>query len=89
MALLINVQQSNVGVPFEQAYARITGYQGDKDSIVYHVFVSATQEARYTNARDVISYSYRTAAPAEGQLLIPYLYEDLKTRPEFVGSVDC
>ena len=50
MALKISIPTSNVGVPFTDAYARITNIFGNKDQVQYQVSVSANADARQANA---------------------------------------
>lgn len=87
MALKIAISESTVGVPFAEAYARITNIFGNKDQVQYQVSVSATVEARVMNAREVAQHAFYCAMP-DGPLL-PALYADLKQQPGFEGAEDC
>ena len=87
MALKISIQNSNVGVPFTEAYARITNIFGNKDQVQYQVAVYATADARQANAQDVAQHAFYCATP-QGNLM-DGLYADLKTQPGFEGAEDC
>lgn len=87
MALKISIATSNVGVPFAEAYARITNIFGNKDQVQYQVSVSATADARAANAQEVAQHAFYCAMPA-GPLL-PALYADLKQQPGFENAEDC
>lgn len=87
MALKLSIPTSNVGVPFFEAYARITNFTGNKGQIQYQVAVNASQEAREANAQVVDQHVFFCETPA-GPLL-DALYADLKQRPGFEGAEDC
>jgi hypothetical protein len=87
MALKISIATSNVGVPFAEAYARITNIFGNKDQVQYQVSVSANADARATNAQEVARHVFYCAMP-DGPLLFA-LYADLKQQPGFEGAEDC
>lgn len=87
MALKLSIATSNVGVPFAEAYARITTVFGTKDQIQYKVSVSASADARAAGAREVASHAFYCAMP-DGPLF-PALYADLKQQPGFEGAEDC
>jgi hypothetical protein len=87
MALKISIPTSNVGVPFAEAYARITAIIGTKDQIQYKVSISANADARAAEAREVAAHAFYCAMP-DGPLF-PALYADLKQQPGFEGAEDC
>ena len=87
MALKISIPTSSVGVPFEDAYARITNIFANKDQVQYQVSVNANAEARYANAQEVAFHAFYCATP-QGNLM-DGLYEDLKQQPGFEGAIDC
>lgn len=87
MALKISIAASNVGVPFAEAYARITNIFGNKDQVQYQVSVSANADARAANAQEVAAHAFYCAMP-DGPLL-PTLYADLKQQPGFENAEDC
>jgi hypothetical protein len=87
MALKISVPTSNVGVPFTNAYARITNIFGNKDQVQYQVAVYATEDARQANAQDIAQHAFYCATP-QGNLM-DGLYADLKLQVGFESGVDC
>ena len=87
MALKISITNSNVGVPFAEAYARITNIHGNKDQVQYQVSVSANAEARQANAQEVAQHAYYCATPTGN--LMDGLYADLKQQVGFENAKDC
>ncbi|CAB4240788.1 hypothetical protein UFOVP56_12 [uncultured Caudovirales phage] len=87
MALKLSITTSNVGVPFANAYARITSIHGNKDSVQYQVSVSANIDARQANAQEVAQHIFYCPTPTGN--LIASLYTDLKNQVGFEAAVDC
>lgn len=87
MALKISITNSNVGVPFAEAYARITNIHGNKDQVQYQVSVSANADARQANAQEVAQHAFYCATPTGN--LMDGLYADLKTQVGFENAEDC
>ena len=87
MALKISITNSNVGVPFAEAYARITNVQGNKDQVQYQVSVSANADARQANAQEVAQHAFYCATPTGN--LMDGLYADLKQQVGFENAEDC
>lgn len=87
MALKLFITTSNVGVPFSEAYARITNIYGNKDQVQYQVSVSANADARQANAQEVAQHAFYCPTPAGS--LMASLYADLKNQPGFEAAVDC
>jgi len=87
MALKISIPTSNVGVPFAEAYARITNIFGNKDQVQYQVSVSANADAREANAQEVAQHAFYCATP-QGNLM-EGLYADLKLQAGFEAAEDC
>jgi hypothetical protein len=87
MALKLSNPTSNVGIPFTEAYARITNIFGNKDQVQYQVAVYATADARQANAQDVAQHAFYCPTP-QGNLM-DGLYADLKLQPGFEGAEDC
>ena len=87
MALKISIANSNVGVPFAEAYARITNIHGNKDQVQYQVSVSANADARQANAQEVAQHAYYCAMPTGN--LMDGLYADLKLQAGFENAEDC
>jgi hypothetical protein len=87
MALKISIPTSSVGVPFTEAYARITNIFANKDQCQYQVSVSANADARQANAQEVASHAFYCALP-QGNLM-DGLYADLKQQVGFENAEDC
>lgn len=87
MALKISIPTSSVGVPFPEAYARITNIHGNKDQVQYQVSVSANADARQANAQEVAQHAFYCPTP-QGNLM-DGLYADLKMQPGFENAEDC
>lgn len=87
MALKLSISTSNVGVPFTEAYARITNIFANKDQCQYQVAVYATADARQTNAQEVGQHAFYCPTP-QGNIM-EGLYADLKNQAGFEGAVDC
>lgn len=87
MALKISIQTSDIGVPFLEAYARITNIHGNKDQVQYQVYVSANADARHANAQGVAQHAFYCATP-QGNLM-EGLYADLKQQVGFENAEDC
>lgn len=87
MALKISIPTSSVGVPFTEAYARITNIFANKEQCQYQVSVSANADARQANAQEVASHAFYCATP-QGNLM-DGLYADLKQQVGFENAEDC
>ena len=87
MALKISISTSSVGVPFTDAYARITNIWATKDQCQYQVSVSATADARQANAQEVAAHAFYCPTPADN--FMQSLYADLKTQVGFENAEDC
>jgi hypothetical protein len=87
MALKISIPTSNVGVPFTDAYARITNIFGNKEQVQYQVSVSANADARQANAQEVAQHAFYCPTPTDN--LMSSLYADLKNQVGFETAVDC
>ena len=87
MALKISIPTSSVGVPFTDAYARITNIWATKDQCQYQVSVSASADARQANAQEVASHAFYCATPTDN--LMESLYADLKNQVGFENATDC
>ena len=87
MALKLSINTSNVGVPFAEAYARITNIYGNKDQVQYQVSVSANADARQANAQEVAQHAFYCSTPTDN--LMASLYADLKNQAGFENAIDC
>ena len=87
MALKISIPTSSVGVPFTDAYARITNIWATKDQCQYQVSIFATADARTDGASEVAHHAFYCALPT-GDLMAG-LYADLKNQVGFENATDC
>ena len=87
MALKISISTSNIGVPFAEAYARITNIYANKNQCQYQVSVSASSDARQANAQEVAQHAFYCATPTAN--LMESLYADLKNQVGFEDAQDC
>lgn len=86
MALGLSIEQSNVGIPFANAYAKIVSFQGNKDRLLYTVLIYATESARQANAKEVAYVVHECSTPQEN--IMQGLYSHLKQQVGFQNSVD-
>jgi len=89
MALKLNLELTQFGVPAPQAYARITNFFGTKDQIQVQVAVHYDQAARESNMATVREDAHYIAIEDLKGDLIPAIYEVLKTFSQYEGSEDC
>jgi hypothetical protein len=87
MALKISISTSSVGFAFENAYAKITHINGNKDSINFIVFVYADENARRIDAKEVAQHIFTCETPTGN--LMQALYENLKNQVGFENAEDC
>lgn len=87
MALKLTLQKSQFGIPFPEAYARITQVTVIKNYAYYVISISANTEARVSEAVDVATLTFGTPLP-DGNLL-QGLYAHLKTCSGFENAQDC
>jgi hypothetical protein len=89
MALKLNLETTQFGVPAPQAYARITNFYGSKDQIQVQVAVYFDQVARENNMAVVLDHAhYIPMADLNGDI-IPAIYSVLKTLPQYENAQDC
>ena len=89
MALKLNLESTQFGVPAPQAYARITNFFGTKDQIQVQVAIYFNEEARQGNMATVKENAHYIAIEDLKGDLIPAIYEVLKTFTNYVGAQDC
>ena len=89
MALKLNLNQTQFGVPAPQAYARITNFFGTKDQIQVQVAIYYNEEARQGNMATVKENAHYIAIESLNGDIIPAIYEILKTFSDYEGAVDC
>lgn len=88
MALKLNLNQTQFGVPAPQAYAKITNFFGTKDQIQVQVAIYFNEEARQGNMATVKENAHYIAIEDLKGDLIPAIYEVLKTFSDYEGAVD-
>ena len=88
MALKLNLESTQFGVPAPQAYARITNFFGTKDQIQVQVAIYFNEEARQGNMATVKENAHYIAIEDLKGDLIPAIYEVLKTFSDYEGAVD-
>jgi hypothetical protein len=88
MALKLNLESTQFGVPAPQAYARITNFFGTKDQIQVQVAIYFNEEARQGNMATVKENAHYIAIEDLKGDLIPAIYSVLKTFSDYAGSTD-
>jgi uncharacterized protein (UPF0254 family) len=88
MALKLNLEQTQFGVPAPDAYARITNFFGTKDQIQVQVAIYYNEGARQGNLAIVKENAHYIAIEDLKGDLIPAIYEVLKTFSDYAGSED-
>jgi hypothetical protein len=88
MALKLNLNQTQFGVPAPEAYARITNFFGTKDQIQVQVAIYFNEEARQGNMATVKENAHYIAIEDLKGDLIPAIYEVLKTFTDYEGATD-
>ena len=89
MALKLNLESTQFGVPAPEAYARITNFFGTKDQIQVQVAIYFNEEARQNNMATVKENAHYIAIEDLKGDLIPAIYEVLKTFTDYAGATDC
>ena len=88
MALKLNLESTQFGVPAPQAYARITNFFGTKDQIQVQVAIYYNEAARQSNMATVKENAHYIAIEDLEGDLIPAIYGVLKTFTDYEGAVD-
>lgn len=88
MALKLNLQSTQFGVPAPEAYARITNFFGSKDQIQVQVAIYFNEDARQANMATVKENAHYIAIEDLKGDIIPAIYEVLKTFSDYEGAVD-
>jgi hypothetical protein len=88
MALKLNLEQTQFGVPAPEAYARITNFFGTKDQIQVQVAIYFNEEARQGNMATVKENAHYIAIEDLKGDIIPAIYEVLKTFSDYAGATD-
>jgi hypothetical protein len=88
MALKLNLESTQFGIPAPQAYAKITNFHGNKDQIQVQVNVYYDQSARENNMAVVLQHAHYIPMSDLTGDIIPAIYGVLKTLPEYEGAID-
>jgi hypothetical protein len=88
MALKLNLEQTQFGVPAPQAYARITNFFGTKDQIQVQVAIHFNEDARHGNMATVKENAHYIAIEDLKGDIIPAIYEVLKGFSDYAGATD-
>ena len=88
MALKLNLESTQFGVPAPQAYAKITNFFGTKDQIQVQVAIYFNEDARQNNMATVKENAHYIAIEDLKGDLIPAIYGVLKTFTDYENAVD-
>lgn len=95
MALLLNIENTNVGVSFDSAYAKVVSFKSrfteeeEEKTVLVIVEFYASTKARQSNSQPVKDLDFKiNLSDLQGNVL-PAIYAYLKTLPEFSGAEDC
>ena len=87
MALSISLDQTDIGIPMADTYARIFMWRGDKDQTLIQVAHYASADARQANAQPVANRTvFAPTTDCEGMAA---MYAWLKSQPDYAGATDC
>lgn len=93
MALLLNIENTDVGVSFSSAYAKVMGFKSrfidTEKTVMIFVIVYASTEARQAESQPVKSLDFMVDITYLQGDILPAIYAYLKTLPEFEGAEDC
>jgi hypothetical protein len=89
MALKLNLESTQFGVPAPEAYARITNFFGTKDQIQVQVAIYYNEDARHNNMTSVREDAHHIAIEDLKGDIISAMYEVLKTFSQYAGAQDC
>lgn len=89
MALQTNLESSNVGVAFPEAYARINFYRGDKRNVQIFVDFYANASAASNRAQQIKNMTFTMPFTEITGDFFPSMYTWLKQQPDFVNALDC
>ncbi len=91
MALIANLAETNIGIPLDNTYARITLLRADKEGLLMQISHYATAAARAANAQPVLDRTLMAPtselSPGTTPLAIGYAW--LKRQPDYARAVDC
>lgn len=88
MALLSDCDETIIGIPMSNTYARISHFQGDKNYVSVFVEHFVNENARLSNAQPLALRSFTITTSDCGSNMTD-MYNWLKLQPEYAGSEDC
>ena len=89
MALRLQIDNTSIGVNFPLAYAKISGFTGDKNTIKIMVDVFANEDARNRRAQVITGYMFEMPFTEITGELFPSMYQWLKLQPIFSNAENC
>jgi hypothetical protein len=88
MAIQTAIEQTDIGIPAPEAYARIMEFTGNKKYLQYRVAVYMNAAAREIGGQPIRIEQYDLETPKITGDIMAALYADLKTHPGFEGASD-
>ena len=90
MALITDLAETNIGIPLDNTYARITLLRADKEGLLVQISHYATAAARAANAQPVLDRTIMapTSELTPGATPLAIGYEWIKRQPEYAGALD-
>ena len=90
MAFTLSVNETGIGVPVSNAYARITLLKITKEVAFLNVSYYMSQDARNADAREIGHQFFRfdSTELTNGSNPLEMGYNWLKTQPEFANATD-
>lgn len=88
MALKLNLEQTQFGIPAPEAYARIISFSGDKNNIQVQVCFYYDENARNVNGAAIRTEAYYINVADLSGDIIPALYTALKTLDPYKDAID-
>ena len=90
MALITDLAETNIGIPLDNTYARITLLRADKEGLLLQVSHYATAAARAANAQPVLDRTVMapTSELQPGTTPLAIGYEWLKQQPDYADAQD-
>ena len=90
MALITDLAETNIGIPLNNTYARITLLRADKEGLLLQVSHYATAAARAANAQPVLDRTVMapTSELQPGATPLTIGYEWLKQQPDYADAQD-
>jgi len=91
MALQLSLTETNIGIPLNDTYARITLMKGDNQNFIIQVSHYVNADARNNNASPIHDKTFIVPFSEfeSGQNPLSIGYNWLKTQPEYSTAIDC